>query len=139
MSILDHPAVPALRAAWQAPDHPARVKILHGVPVPGSPALRSRWLHLLDEKASPGPWQEGDWATIITLEDEGDAAIRRNLRVVDSPRRIGTADRSRQHHARRSGRDAAGRRNRHADEIALRKEIQFSPVAAPDRTVSAAG
>jgi tetratricopeptide (TPR) repeat protein len=78
MSILDHPAVPALRAAWDAPDNPARVAALGGVVAPGPLPLRSRYLHLLDEEAPPGPWQAGDWAAIIALEDEGDAAIRRN-------------------------------------------------------------
>ena len=78
MSILNNPAIPALRAAWEAPDHATRAKILDGVPVPGPLPLRSRYRHLLDEQAPPGPWEAGDWDEIIAVEDAGDQAIRRN-------------------------------------------------------------
>ncbi len=76
--ILSHPALPALRAAWDAPDHTARAKILDGIPVPGAIALRSRYRHLLDRHAPPGPWEAGDWEAILAAEDEGDQVVRHN-------------------------------------------------------------
>jgi tetratricopeptide (TPR) repeat protein len=70
-----------LFAAWQLPG-PRRRKALAGIQPPGAVALRSRYRHLLDPEAPPGPWDVDlsldRWQEIISLEHEGDLAVRRN-------------------------------------------------------------
>ena len=80
--ITAHPASAPLFAAWQADGLRRRQDILSGVPVPGAIALRSRYRHLLDPEAPPGPWNAewslDHWHTVIRLETDGDEAVRRN-------------------------------------------------------------
>jgi tetratricopeptide (TPR) repeat protein len=80
--IATHPASARLFAAWQTADPQRRREMLDGVPVPGAIALRSRYRHLRDPEAPPGPWDMGwsygSWRTVIRLESEGDEAVQRN-------------------------------------------------------------
>lgn len=77
-----HPASAPLFAAWQATDLRQRREILDGVPVPGPIALRSRYRHLLDPQAPPGPWDAEwsleRWHAVIRLETEADEAVHHN-------------------------------------------------------------
>jgi len=76
-----HPAADALFAAWQAAGQ-QREEILRGITVPGAIALRSRYRHLLDPAAPPGPWDAAcsleHWRSVIRLETAGDEAVHRN-------------------------------------------------------------
>jgi tetratricopeptide (TPR) repeat protein len=80
--ITGHPASARLFAAWQATGLRARQEILDGVSPPGPIALRSRYRHLLDPKAPPGPWDAAwsldTWHAVIRLETAGDGAVRRS-------------------------------------------------------------
>jgi tetratricopeptide (TPR) repeat protein len=80
--IARHPASAPVFAAWQATSRPERMEILDGVRVPGPIALRSRYRHLLDPQAPPGPWDAGwsleKWHTVLRLEAAGDDAVHRN-------------------------------------------------------------
>ncbi|HUZ24633.1 MAG TPA: hypothetical protein VMV07_12810 [Streptosporangiaceae bacterium] len=77
-----HPASATLFAAWQAADPRQRREILDGIRVPGAIALRSRFRHLLDPQAPPGPWNADwsrqTWDAVIRLETAGDEAVHRN-------------------------------------------------------------
>lgn len=69
-----------LFAAWQSAGTERRTA-LEGLTEPGAIALRSRYRHLLDPEAPPGPWDTGltweQWQEIVLLENEGDLAVRR--------------------------------------------------------------
>ena len=77
-----HPAAGPLLAAWQSADRQSRRQLAGAMPVPGAIALRSRYRHLLDPQAPPGPWDPAwsvaTWETVLRLETEGDEALRRN-------------------------------------------------------------
>lgn len=77
-----HPASLVLHAAWRAEDRSERMRLLEGLRPPGPVALRSRYRHLLDPEAPPGPWDPGlsldAWQAAVSLEDQGDQAVRRN-------------------------------------------------------------
>jgi len=68
--------------AWKAADVRQRREILDGRRVPGAIALRSRYRHLLDPEAPPGPWDAGwtmdQWDAVLRLEAQGDDAVYRN-------------------------------------------------------------
>ncbi|MEV7218416.1 CHAT domain-containing protein [Streptomyces sp. NPDC056353] len=80
--IVDHPASAPLYAAWLAEDGGERKRLLEDVRPPGPVALRSRYRHLLDPEAPPGPCDPGlssaAWTTCLLLETRGDDAVRRN-------------------------------------------------------------
>jgi tetratricopeptide (TPR) repeat protein len=80
--ITRHPASAPVFAAWQATSRQRRLEILGGIRVPGPLALRSRYRHLLDPQAPPGPW-DADWSrekwnAVIRLETTGDDAVHHN-------------------------------------------------------------
>lgn len=70
-----------LFAAWQLTAQRRR-EALAGMPPPGALATRSRYRHLLDPEAPPGPWDPDlsldRWQEILSLEHEGDSAVRSN-------------------------------------------------------------
>jgi CHAT domain/Tetratricopeptide repeat len=77
-----HPCAQPLLMAWQSAGHQARRELLRELPVPGPIALRSRYRHLRDPQAPPGPWDPewkvATWNAVLRLETEGDEALRRN-------------------------------------------------------------
>jgi tetratricopeptide (TPR) repeat protein len=79
--VSQRPESDSLFAAWQATGQ-RREEILAGIRVPGAIALRSRYRHLLDPEAPPGPWDAGcsrqHWRSVIRLETQGDEAVHRN-------------------------------------------------------------
>ncbi|WP_131738716.1 tetratricopeptide repeat protein [Actinomadura roseirufa] len=71
----------AVFTAWRASGE-ARRAPLDGLGIPRDIALRSRYLHLLDPEAPPGPWDPGltreHWDEIIRVETDLDRAVRRD-------------------------------------------------------------
>ncbi|WP_069769432.1 tetratricopeptide repeat protein [Streptomyces sp. LUP30] len=80
--IADHPASRVLYTAWVAEDRSERTALVEGLEPPGAVALRSRYRHLRDPEASPGPCDRGlsfaDWKASVSLDDQGDMAVRAN-------------------------------------------------------------
>ncbi|AWK12259.1 tetratricopeptide repeat protein [Streptomyces spongiicola] len=77
-----HPASAVLHTAWLAEDRGERMRLVGGLRPPGSVALRSRYRHLLDPEAAPGPCDPGltfaAWSACVSLEERGDIAVLRN-------------------------------------------------------------